>query len=199
MKRNNVEILFDSNEIRINKQCFEKESDVNEESGPELLLNEATDIIKEEDFEAIISDYKKINQKLDYLRGFEINLNSNVRVAKKPYAVPYKLIDPLKKHINELLKLRIIRQSKSSYGSPAFVKLKPNGEVRGLRDYRELNSLTEKEAYPFTTVKDKVADLNGATICSQIDPEKGHYQITLSEEELQKTAYSVQKGQETFT
>ncbi len=200
MKRNKVEISFQNEEIKIDNQVFEiLENGINE-SAPETLLNEATEIIKQEDIDQFLSKFKKINPNLGYIKDFEfeLNLNKNIKIAKKPYSVPLKLIPKLNEHIDDLLKMNIIKKSCSPYGAPAFIKLKPNGDIRLLIDYRELNNITVKEAYPFPNIKDQIADLKGAKVFSQIDLEKGYYQIKIKPTDTHKTAFILPNGQYEF-
>jgi hypothetical protein len=49
------------------------------------------------------------------------------------------MIDPVKKEIEKLESLNIIRKSTSTYASPAFPIFKKNGTIRIVVDYRGLN------------------------------------------------------------
>ncbi len=165
-----------------------------------MLLNEATEIIKQEDIDQMLSKFKKINPNLSYIKNFEfeLNLREKTKIAKKPYSIPFKLLPKLQEHINDLLKMKIIRKSHSPFGAPAFIKLKPNGDIRLLIDYRELNDITIKEAYPFPNLKDQISDLKGPKVFSQIDLEKGYYQIKIKSSDTYKTAFILPNGQFEF-
>ncbi len=95
----------------------------------------------------------------------------------------------VKKHISELCDLNIIRSSSSVYAAPAFTKLNPNGSIRLLIDYRGLNDITYKEAYPFPNIKDQISDLREAKVFSQIDLDKGYYQIKIKNSNIFKNSF----------
>ena len=72
----------------------------------------------------------------------EIRLNEYKPFTKKPYQIPYKLLDDVNKEVERLKSLNIIQPSHSDFVSPAFPIVKRNKDIRLVVDYRHLNSLT---------------------------------------------------------
>lgn len=103
--------------------------------------------------------------------------------------MPQTLQAPLNDELKRLLRLKIIRQSTSAFASPAFPLLKKNGNVRLVVDYRQLNSLTITDSYPFPSVHDQLIFFSGAKIFSRIDFNNGYYQIAVDEKIIGKTAF----------
>ncbi|KAJ8369271.1 hypothetical protein SKAU_G00092990 [Synaphobranchus kaupii] len=56
--------------------------------------------------------------------------------------------EDLRRHLQELLATGIIKESNSLYASPVVLVRKKNGDLRMVIDYRKLNNLTKKDAYP---------------------------------------------------
>lgn len=56
-------------------------------------------------------------------------------------------INDMRKHLQDLLKAGIIKESRRPYSSPIVIACKKNGSVRMCIDYRTLNSQTFPEQY----------------------------------------------------
>uniref|UniRef100_UPI003398C39D hypothetical protein n=1 Tax=Acinetobacter baumannii TaxID=470 RepID=UPI003398C39D len=65
----------------------------------------------------------------------EVHLTSNIPVRSKPFPIPFKARESLKKDIDEMLKMGIIRESSSPYASPVVVVKKKDGSNRVCIDY----------------------------------------------------------------
>lgn len=98
-------------------------------------------------------------------------------------------IDDVRKHIQELMKAGIIKESRSPYASPIVVARKKNGSVRMCIDYRTLNSRTVPDQYTTPRIDDALDCLSGSRWFSVLDLRSGYYQIAMSEEDKEKTAF----------
>jgi len=82
----------------------------------------------------------------------EINVSANFKPKRlRAYKVPENLKPMVEAQINELLKLGIIKLSKSEMGSPIVCVLKGKDGKDGVKiavDYRYLNRYCEGDAYP---------------------------------------------------
>ena len=65
----------------------------------------------------------------------------------------------VKKFVEEHLKKGFIEASSASYSSPIMLAVKPGGGVRFCVDYRRLNKLTVKDAYPIPLIEETLAQL----------------------------------------
>src|SRR5699024_4715014 len=71
--------------------------------------------------------------------------------------------------------------------------------VRIAIDYKKLNEVTEKDAYPMPRIDQILEDLSGAKIFSKLDLVKGYYQVRIRPEDRDKTAFRFQGRLYRFT
>lgn len=101
--------------------------------------------------------------------------------------------------IAKYFKEGIIRPSNSPWRSPVTVAPKKDGKSRFCIDYRRLNDVTVKDAYPMPRVKDLLDALHESNIFSKMDAESGYHQITIDPRDIEKTAFACREGLFEFT
>lgn len=105
-----------------------------------------------------------------------------------------------KEEVKTMLDRNIIEPSSSAWASPVVLVTKKDGSVRFCVDYRKLNDVTVKDAYPLPRVDDCLDALAGSTMFSTMDLQSGFWQVPLaSEEDKQKTAFTTGLGLFQFT
>ena len=102
-------------------------------------------------------------------------------ISKRPYRMPAKDLEEIKKQIKELLDKGYIRPSSSPWGSPVLLVEKKDGSLRMVVDYRGLNELTIKNKYPLPMINDLFDQLQGAKVFSKIDLRSGYHQLKIRE------------------
>ena len=107
----------------------------------------------------------------------KIKLTNNIPVRSRPYPLPYALRENLKREIQDMLSLGIIRESNSSFASPIVIVKKKDGSDRICVDYRKLNKLTVADPEPMVTAEDLFQRLRKSKYYSKIDLSKGYWQI----------------------
>ncbi|KAK7104926.1 hypothetical protein V1264_019564 [Littorina saxatilis] len=124
----------------------------------------------------------------------EVHLTSDVPVRSKPYPIPFQARESLKKDIDSMLKMGVIRESSSPYSSPVVVVKKKDGTNRVCIDFRKVNKITVFDPEPMPTATDLFRQLTGSKIFSKIDLSKGYWQIPVREEDIPKTAFATPDG-----
>lgn len=157
----------------------------------------------------IIKRYKKIFYTEDNDLSFtnaikhEIRTKTNIPIAAKTYRYPYIHKEEVNKQIKEMLDKKIIRQSYSPYSAPVWIvpkKMDASGKKkwRLVVDYRKLNEETIDDRYPIPNIDEILEKLGRCQYFTTLDLAKGFHQIEISDEDIPKTAFSVEGGHYEF-
>ena len=124
----------------------------------------------------------------------EVNLSSTEPIKSKPYPLPYSARENLKHDIDEMIKLGVIRESKSPYAAPVVIVKKPDGSDRICIDFRKINKITLFDPEPMPNPEDLFRQLSSSKFFTKIDLSKGYWQIKVKEEDIPKTAFITPDG-----
>lgn len=111
-----------------------------------------------------------------------------------PYRLSLAKRNVVKTIITELLENNVIRESGSPYTSPILLVKKKDGAPRLCVDYRAVNQITKKERYPLPLIEDHLDRLGGANYFITLDLSWGFYQVPMSDESIEKTAFVTPDG-----
>jgi hypothetical protein len=100
----------------------------------------------------------------------------------------------LKNQLQELINNDFIQPSCSEYASGVVLVKKKDGTVRFCCDFRNLNTVTRKDAYPLPRITEVIDTLAGGKVFSTLDLKSGYHQITMHPEDMHKTAFITQHG-----
>ena len=106
-------------------------------------------------------------------------------VITTPYRHPKKFKDEIEKEIKELLAMGHIRPSMSPFASSVVLVLKKDGTLQMCIDYRAINKKTIKNRYPIP----RIDELHGAVFFTKIDLHSGYHQISIREQDIEKTVF----------
>ncbi|CAF4637130.1 unnamed protein product, partial [Didymodactylos carnosus] len=115
------------------------------------------------------------------------------------YRVSYKDEQIQRDEINKLLKQGIIEESTSPWSSPIVLIRKKDGSMRFCIDFRKLNSITTKDAFPIPRIDDIFDHLAQAEYYTTTDFKSGYFQAELDPKDRPKTAFSTRDQHLQFT
>ena len=128
-----------------------------------------------------------------------INTGNAIPVRQPARRQPLGKREAERAEIQNMLKRGIIEPSSSPWSSNVVLVTKKDGSVRFCVDYRVLNSLTKKDAYPLPRVDDCLDSLAGSKWYSTMDLNSGFWQVGLSPKSCERTAFSTSLGLFHFT
>jgi len=103
-------------------------------------------------------------------------------------------------HIDKMLAGDIIEPSYSEWSNPIVMVKKSNGKYRLCLDFRKVNSVSKKDAYPLPNMNGILDKLRSARYISTIDLSQAYFQIPLAKDSRKITAFIVPgKGLYHFT
>ena len=128
-----------------------------------------------------------------------IETGNHPPVHTPPYRVSYKDEQLQRQEIDKLLKQGIIEESTSPWSSPIVLVRKKDGSVRFCIDFRKLNNITTKDAFPIPRIDDIFDHLSQAEYYTTIDFKSGYFQVGLDPKDRPKTAFSTRDQHYQFT
>jgi hypothetical protein len=152
----------------------------------------------------VLSDYSDVFGDLPGLPpsrevDHKIELVAGATPPSRPtYSLSASETVELKKQLEELEAAGFIQPSKSPFGAPILFVKKKDGTMRMCVDYRALNNVTIKNAYPLPRIDELFDRLQGAQFFSKIDLRSGYHQIRVAPEDVAKTAFRTRYGHYEF-
>ena len=98
------------------------------------------------------------------------------------------------KHVNAMLNAGVIKPSSSPWSASPVLIRKRDSSLRYCIDYRRLNEVTTRDAFPLPLIEDCIDSLAGCKWFSSLDMNSGYWQIKLSEKDAPKTAFITKYG-----
>ncbi|MGL5209396.1 reverse transcriptase domain-containing protein [Cetobacterium sp.] len=108
--------------------------------------------------------------------------------------VPPTLYSEVRTLLKGMLDKGIIRESSSPWAAPIVLVRKKNGSWRFCVDYRRLNQVTKRDAFPLPRVEDSLTSLTQAAWYSTLDLASGYWQVQVDERDREKTAFTTPFG-----
>ena len=108
--------------------------------------------------------------------------------------MPEALKDTITSEVDRMLEQNIIQPSSSPWSSPVVMVQKKDGSWRFCIDYRKLNSVTHRDAYPLPRIDATLDSLTGCRYFTTLDLAAGYWQVKLEEDDKEKTAFSTPQG-----
>ena len=108
--------------------------------------------------------------------------------------IPPARKEEVSKLVREMLDKDIISRSSSPWAAPIVLVQKKDGSYRFCVDYRRLNSVTRKDAYPLPRIDETLDMLHGSKWFSSLDLASGYWQVEMAPDDRSRTAFTTPEG-----
>ena len=115
-------------------------------------------------------------------------------IKQLPRSLTNALRSVVNEQVQEIINNDVIRPSCSPCASPTVLVKKKDGTWRFCVDFRTLNDVNIKDAYPLPQVNDLTENLSGQYYFSTLDLASGYWQVKITDESKSKTTFVVPGG-----
>ncbi len=113
-------------------------------------------------------------------------------VRLPPRRLPIAKQEIEREEVQKMLDRGVIEPCQSSWASPVVLVTKKDGTTCFCVDYRKLNDVTKKDAYPLPRIDDTLDALRGSMYFSTLDLYSGYWKVEMDQRDIDKTAFVTQ-------
>ena len=121
----------------------------------------------------------------------KIDVQGHPPIKQKMRHISPKLLASAHAEVDGLVAEGIVEPSESPWSSCLVIVPKKDGSIRFCIDYRQLNKITKKDAYPLPHMDILLDNLGNAKYLSKIDLRQAYHQIPLEESSKEVTAFAI--------
>ena len=155
---------------------------------------------QQQDLHRLLSQYHDIFAVDEHDLGHTNAIKHQINTGNSPPIRQHaRCIPPARRHeaknlLNDMLNNNIIQPSSSPWASPVVLVQKKDGSLRFCIDYRKVNAITRKDAYPLPRVDDTLDTLACCKWFTTLDLLSGYWQVEVDEKDREKTAFITYEG-----
>jgi len=124
----------------------------------------------------------------------QIDTGGHPPIKQPRRRVPMHQQETMRKHVEEMLQHGVVKPFTSPWASPIVLVKKKDGTARFCVDYRKLNDVTRKDAYPLPRIDETLDALSGSKVFTTLDLASGYWQVEMSAADREKTAFATRHG-----
>lgn len=143
--------------------------------------------------ESVVDEYfARVGDK----KGCTTLVKHKIVTSSPPIKQRYYPVSPFKQklideELDKMLQQGVVEPSKSAWSSPVLLVPKKDGTQRFCVDFRKLNAVTERDAYPLPYINSILSKLSSAKYLTSLDIESAFWQVALEDDSKQYTAFTV--------
>jgi hypothetical protein len=194
-------------ETDICKVCQQKVKDLElvqmlNQEYEEKLPKEPPDLTKDQgdQLQKLLEEYDDVIAREGMLSGrtnlvtHSITTDNSLPIKQRPYRLSPAEHDFVGQELENMMEQGIIQPSSSPWASPIVLVKKKNGKMRFCVDYRKLNKVTKRDAYPLPRIDEILDSLGKAKWFTSLDLASGYWQVEMNEQDKEKTAFVTKQG-----
>ena len=100
----------------------------------------------------------------------------------------------VERQVADLVEKKLVVPGDGAWSSPVVLVRIKDHSWRLFVDYRQLNAVTRKDAYPLPRIDDRLDALAGSVFFSTLDLLSGYWQVPLDQDAQEKSAFVTRGG-----
>ena len=156
---------------------------------------------QEQTLTALLVQYAPVFSKGDHDLGVtelvqhEIpTLPGTAPIKQAPRRLGIEKDQEVERQVQKMVEQGLVEPADSPWSSPVVLVKKKDDSWRLCLDYRRLNNVTRKDAYPLPRIDDSLDALSGSMLFSTLDLISGYWQLKMSEDASNKAAFVTKSG-----
>ena len=129
----------------------------------------------------------------------DIDTGDTRPIKQSPRRPPISARDAEDEILDEMLEAGVIEPSRSEWASPVCLVKKKDGTYRFCIDYRRVNAVSRKDAFPIPDIQDALDNLRGSKYYITMDLLSGYWQLPMSTRAKERSAFCTKRGLFQFT
>ena len=165
--------------------------------------NLASEVVQ--DLKELLYDHKETFAASSTDLGFcpilkhDIDTGDSRPIKQSPRKPPFAAREAEDQILNEMLEVGVIEPSSSPWASPVCLVKKKDDTYRFCVDYRRVNAVSRKDAYPLPDIQDALDNLRGSCYFATIDLLSGYWQLGMTDRAKERSAFCTRRGLFQFT
>lgn len=152
---------------------------------------------KRQEIHDLVSDFKNLFP--DVPEKTTVAVHDVLVGEEKPIKQHFYRVNPIKlqqlrAEVKYMLDNDIIEPSQSQWSSPCILVPKPDGTYRFVTDFRKVNAVTKSDSFPIPRIDDCIDNLGKAKYVSKFDLMKGYWQVPLTDNAKEISAFVTPDG-----
>jgi hypothetical protein len=144
------------------------------------------------DWLRIVAEFPVVVQPFTVSSSPKHGVEHHIETTGRPVTAKFRRLDQVKlkaakEEFAKMLAAGVIRRSSSCWSSPLHMVRKKDGTWRPCGDFRQLNLITTEDRYLLPNMADLSSRLDGCTIFSKLDLQKGYLQVPVKQQDVPKT------------
>jgi len=120
-------------------------------------------------------------------------------IKQSPRRPPIAARETEEEILNEMLETGVIEPSRSTWASPVCLVKKKDGTFNFCIDYRRVNAVSKKDAYPIPDIQDGLDNLRVSRCFATIDLHSGYWQLRMTDRAKERSAFCTRRDLFQFT